>query len=583
MPKSFKLCLTMAGAVSAGSYTGGVLDYLIETLTLWEEAKATNRKLGINHPAYNHSVPMHDVEIDVLSGASAGGITGTLTLLSLLRKNHKPVNRLNPKGDDNLFYKCWVKMADDEESKTLQKLLNTDDLSKNEIPESLLNSIAIDKIANDALTVSKVVHYPPFVSKDLDLILTTTNLRGLNFKVDFSGDSKTNSANVITNHGGFFRYKVKNELFERGVPSNENSLYYVLDLKENQDIDYLKDATLSTAAFPIGLKSREIEISKKYIERYPNYLFGRRKGITPLILDNEESYKFNSIDGGLINNEPYGIGLKVLNEKNNDLQANDNYAVVMVDPFPNQDNNPSLFNPKRDILSVAKGMFKALRNQVMFNQDGILDALSLSDRTKFLVAPSRKTIINGKAIREQHHLASSPISGFAGFMDEELRRHDFNLGRKNCQDFLRYHFSVKEENINKRLGEDISKEAINRFSYRMPASDKNGMRFFPIIPDMKTINAFSEKFDFEAYGTDATIDYPKYPKIDLNAFEDQYKDAIKKRVRSLVRSVSRNGLLTFAFRVLYQRKTYNMVIDTVKSSLHEAGLIDNADATTTKK
>ena len=92
MPKSFKLCLTMAGAVSAGSFTGGVLDYLIETLTLWEEAKATNRKLGVNHPEYNHSVPMHNVEIDVLSGASAEGITGTLTLMSLLSKNHKEYN-----------------------------------------------------------------------------------------------------------------------------------------------------------------------------------------------------------------------------------------------------------------------------------------------------------------------------------------------------------------------------------------------------------------------------------------------------------------------------------------------------------
>ncbi|MEH6704130.1 MAG: hypothetical protein V7691_04990, partial [Galbibacter orientalis] len=336
MPKSFKLCLTMAGAVSAGSFTGGVLDYLIETITLWEEAKATNRKLGVNHPEYNHSVPMHNVEIDVLSGASAGGITGTLTLMSLLSKNHKPVNRSNPKGEDNLFYKCWVKMADDDKSKTLEKLLNTNDLSKNKIPESLLNSIAIDKIANEALTINSEVRYPPFVSKDLDLILTTTNLRGLNFKVDFSGDSKTNSANIITNHGGFFRYKVKNELFERGVPPQEDSLFYVLDLNENQDINYLKDATLSTAAFPIGLKSREIEISKKYIERYPKYLFGMRKGISPLILDNEESYKFNSIDGGLINNEPYGIGIKVLNEKNKTLKTNDNYAVVMVDPFPNQ-------------------------------------------------------------------------------------------------------------------------------------------------------------------------------------------------------------------------------------------------------
>ncbi len=564
----------MAGAVSAGSYTAGVLDYLMETLSLWESAKEKNRKLGVSHPDYDFSVPMHEVEIDVLSGASAGGITSTLTLMSLLNSKHKPVNRFNQKGEDNLFYKCWVDMADDEKEKTLEKLLDTGDLSKDKTPESLLNSKAIDVIAKEALTINTDVSYPPYVSKNLDLILTTTNLRGLNFKVDFSGDSKTNSANIITNHGGFFRYKVKNELLERGVPEDDSALYYVLDLNEVKDINYLKDATLSTAAFPIGLKSREIEISKKYIERYPNYLFGRRSGIEPLILDNEDSYKFNSIDGGLINNEPYGIGIKVLNEKNENLKEKDNYAVVMVDPFPNQDNNPSLFNPERNIWSVAKGMFKALRNQVMFNQDGIFDALSLSDRTKFLVAPSRKTMINGEAIREQHHLASSPISGFAGFMDKKFRKHDFELGRKNCQDFLRYHFSVVMDNAEKRLDSTITSEAMDRFSYANPPKDPNGARFFPIIPDMKTKKAFSQDFDFENFGTDAALSYPIYPKIDLELFEKAYKSIFKKRVRTLVRSISGSTILTLGFRLFYQRKAYQFIMETIRKSLHEAGLVE---------
>ena len=35
----FHLGITMAGAVSAGCYTGGVMDYLFELLDLWEKAK----------------------------------------------------------------------------------------------------------------------------------------------------------------------------------------------------------------------------------------------------------------------------------------------------------------------------------------------------------------------------------------------------------------------------------------------------------------------------------------------------------------------------------------------------------------
>ena len=80
----FKICLTMAGAVSAGAFTGGVMDYLLETLELWEQAKIRNRSLGMDHPEYDFSIPMHDVEIDVISGSSAGGISGALTLLNVV-------------------------------------------------------------------------------------------------------------------------------------------------------------------------------------------------------------------------------------------------------------------------------------------------------------------------------------------------------------------------------------------------------------------------------------------------------------------------------------------------------------------
>ena len=52
IPK-FKICLTMAGAVSAGAFTAGVMDYLLETLELWEQAKIKNRSLGADHPDYN--------------------------------------------------------------------------------------------------------------------------------------------------------------------------------------------------------------------------------------------------------------------------------------------------------------------------------------------------------------------------------------------------------------------------------------------------------------------------------------------------------------------------------------------------
>ena len=426
--QKFKICLTMAGAVSAGAFTAGVMDYLLETLELWEQAKAKNRSLGIEHPDYNFSIPMHEVELDVISGSSAGGITGALTMLNVVDADFVSVNKDNPLGKNNRYFQSWVEMGDDSKSTTFEKMLANDDLKKGEKPHSLLNSQAIDGIANNALSIRNFKPYPPYVSDSLDLILTTTNLRGINFKIDFGGNDKSGS--VITSHAGFFRYKLANEFFPQGIPLGDD-LYYSLALGSAKDMGYLKEATLSTAAFPIGLKSREVAISQKYLERYPKYLFGKRTGIYPLFKDSPV-YKFNSIDGGLINNEPFAIALKVLKEKNSTEMLKERYAVIMIDPFPNKDQEVEEENPGRDIISIAKGMFKALRNQVMFNQDGILDALDQNNRTKYLIEPVRKSMTNGNLVRVDNDLAAAPFSGFAGFLEQEIVSYNSRYARFKC-------------------------------------------------------------------------------------------------------------------------------------------------------
>ena len=86
--KVFSIGLTMAGAVSAGAYTAGVMDYLIETLENWEKARKNGEK----------DVPSdYKVKIEIMSGASAGGITAALAAMSM-RQNHTPANKENENG-----------------------------------------------------------------------------------------------------------------------------------------------------------------------------------------------------------------------------------------------------------------------------------------------------------------------------------------------------------------------------------------------------------------------------------------------------------------------------------------------------
>ena len=64
---AIKLGINMAGAVSAGAYTAGVLDFLIQALDEWYAAKAAGE-----------NVPGHDISIEVIIGASAGGMCAAI-------------------------------------------------------------------------------------------------------------------------------------------------------------------------------------------------------------------------------------------------------------------------------------------------------------------------------------------------------------------------------------------------------------------------------------------------------------------------------------------------------------------------
>ncbi|MGV8995155.1 MAG: patatin-like phospholipase family protein [Flavobacterium sp.] len=567
--QKFKICLTMAGAVSAGAFTAGVMDYLLETLELWEKAKIKNKLLGIDHPDYDFSIPMHEVEIDVISGSSAGGISGSLTMLNVIDGDFKPFNKDNPLGKNNRFFESWVEMGDDSKSTTFEKMLSNDDIIKGEKPNSLLNSQAIDGIANKALTIKNLRPYPSYISDSFDLILTTTNLRGINFRIDFGGNEKSGS--VITSHAGFFRYKLANNLFPPGIPDGDE-LYYSLNLGDPKDMAYLKEATLSTAAFPIGLKSREVAISQKYVERYPKYLFGKRTGIYPILKDNPV-YKFNSIDGGLINNEPFAIALKVLKEKNAMEVLKDRYAVIMIDPFPNKDNDIADENPARDIISIAKGMFKALRNQVMFNQDGILEALDQNNRTKYLIEPVRKVLLTQGYVRTDNDLASAPFSGFAGFLDKSFRYHDYQLGRQNCQSFLRYYFGIPQPDISERLTEYPTESAFTRFSFNENQGEEKSMKLFPIIPDMRVLHAATNKYDTDTYGIDAQLGYPDYPSISQKDFERRFKSLLKNRIEAVTNALVGNIWFSIANRLFIRGKIYNQLESAIISELKDSGLM----------
>ncbi|KXU86951.1 hypothetical protein CR51_36635 [Caballeronia megalochromosomata] len=66
---------------------------------------------------------------------------------------------------------------------------------------------------------------------------------------------------------------------------------------------------------------------------------------------------------------------------------------------------------------------------------------------RYLIAPSRRTSpTDPRTETNGFDLASGCLGGFGGFLSEEFRRHDYLLGRRNCQQFLSQHFSMPKAN-----------------------------------------------------------------------------------------------------------------------------------------
>lgn len=97
---TFEIGLVMAGAISAGAYTAGVFDFLIQALDEWEAEKDFARKNPDSERAKR--CPMHNVKLRVMAGSSAGGMTAGLAAgllgMQFQSVSTQPVDeKLNPR------------------------------------------------------------------------------------------------------------------------------------------------------------------------------------------------------------------------------------------------------------------------------------------------------------------------------------------------------------------------------------------------------------------------------------------------------------------------------------------------------
>ena len=498
---TFHIGLTMAGAGSAGCYTGGVIDYLFEILDLWEMAK--NKNLP-GYEQWYDAVPQHNVMIDAMGGASAGGMTTIMTAIYALNGKINPVTDASVTGGkrDNIFYDSWVNLDDDptgKGEKTLSKAWKIDDLKENKFV-SLLNSKLIDDIADKAFEVEgniqeQVAKLPPYFSKDMDLLLSHTMLRGIPLGISFSTNNDTIKGVKGIEHNTFEHFIVSQYKLNYGVKPSANFLW--LNPYEKPFSDIMSLTTKATGAFPVGLRFREIDktiFSDDYIksvtERIIYNRFGQTDNVSQPDWDNYPApFDFVTIDGGAINNEPFGEVLGILKHRYNECYENGypKYGIIMIDPFPDVVDKKDVYKAPSDLFSVVPAIINTLYEQSKVKRADIIEA-SLNPYYRGEIYP-RRSISETEV--EDHPIACGTVSAFGGFLDINFRHHDFFLGRDNAKNFFRYYFSFEykkdKDNPSASIIHPIHQSWTDEMVEAFKQTGADGKTYLPVIPDMNLL------------------------------------------------------------------------------------------------
>ena len=541
----------MAGAVSAGAYTAGVMDYLIEALEEWEKRRGSK------------NTPSHKVLISVIGGASAGGMTGMVTAASV-NYPKKPVQfdaskDLLQSHPENKFYHSWVDLLGND---MFSKMLNQHDIEKHKRVDALLNGSFIDQIADRAFANNEQewLPTPAYFAAHLKLFTTLTNLEGLKYNIAFNSDISKKNYNMAV-HNDYACFNLNASDYQLG--------WIPLNFKDGLNCSIAKDAAMATGAFPIGLKSRVLQRPLASILENP--WLNKTKSKTDQSSD--EVYTTQNVDGGLINNEPFEKVRELLSTITQQYDATSQNAfdafkstVLMIDPFPSE--LPSTFKIDQQLFSTIGYTLNAMTQQMRAKPVPLIDAMASDKAGQFLIAPTRPHMVElqkGKKVEGSSAIACGAFDGFSGFMNKEFRIHDFYLGRYNCEMFLRNYFTIPAK--------DLAAHPI--FSEGYKGIDKSAFKSFhddayQIIPIFSTI-------DKGYYPMPVFSSGDQWPSVNANMVK-QFEPAIKKRVEAiLLYAFPIAGFWGFILRLatkwLLSKKIGQKLVELITGSLEKHGLI----------
>ena len=437
-----KLAVVISGAVSLGSYEAGVTYEVLEAIAqhnLKADADGRNDER---------------IEIDVITGASAGGMTAAILAKSLLY--HGESMR---KPYANPLYKAWVeevKMLRENIADPEQGLLEVDDVSLHK--QSLLNTELLNRIAERILPDDfrqcsqdypiKAPH--PAVSPSSSELLVGVamgNLNGfplslpLNQGLGLATDQGNRKEFAYSQYKDRFVFSLARPADPQAEPLLEEWEEYEEEVNQiawkrrfgqqsSPTWAQIRQVALSSGAFPFAFATRQIERHSDqdsdpealYFKRDSNRK-SQRMETNPQELSDWTKGQYVYTDGGVFENEPIGLAMALIDSLPDSPKRSDpdRFFLFIAPGARKADRDPFLNSSGNDHLSVGKALISAIMGQSRF-QEWIKKA-EHGRIPKVLAVTSQDEVLLGDV-----------FSAFAGFLEEKFRAYDYNVGRSSAQE-----------------------------------------------------------------------------------------------------------------------------------------------------
>lgn len=436
----FELGLSLAGGVSCGAYTAGVMDFIIEALDAWQE------RLKQGDP----EAPDHQVRLSTLGGASSGALNAAI-VTAVLAHQLPAVRSSTPASEaaSNPLYDSWVNMTG------LQDLLGSGD-GRAGRPRSLLDPTPVERAARKAIGHDLPVRDEPrrWLAEPLRLLMSVADLQGLSYP----GSADGRPAPFVTDHAAMLRFAVSGVGSAASHPARGDE--QAIDLRpdaaepDKRWDTWGKDlaaAALASSSVPLALPARRLQRPWSQFAGRQLPLPGCRDAPPRAVViepvhpkEDGDVRTFDGVDGGLIDNtalaavraELNGRDVLACNARTADAVRR---AVLLVDPLLGTGPAPSAPTQHPDSLAAQlAGLVRLWGEQARVNRADLALALDETVYSRFLISPGR-TMVNQGGCAD---LAGAWLGGLGGYLSRDFRRHDFLLGRRNAQQALATHLTL---------------------------------------------------------------------------------------------------------------------------------------------